>query len=60
MNYPKAQSLLEEAVEQQPDLIPAHVALARVYYRQKKREEGNREKSIIARLEAEQQARKSP
>jgi protein O-GlcNAc transferase len=59
LNYPKAQSLLEEAVQQQPDLIPAHVALARVYYRQKKKEEGNREKSIIARLEAEQQARKS-
>jgi protein O-GlcNAc transferase len=58
-NYPKAQSLLEEAVQQQPDLIPAHVGLARVYYRQKKKAEGDQEKSIVARLEAEQQARKS-
>ncbi len=59
MNYPRAQSLLEEVVQQQRDLVPAHVALARVYYRQRKKEEGDREKSIIARLEAEQQARKS-
>ena len=57
-NYPRAQSLLEEVVQQQPDLVPAHVALARVYYRQKKKEAGDREKSIVGRLEAEQQARK--
>jgi tetratricopeptide (TPR) repeat protein len=59
MNYPKAQVLLEEVIQHQEDLLPAHVALARVYYRQKKKEEGDRERSIIARLEAEQQARKS-
>jgi tetratricopeptide (TPR) repeat protein len=58
-NYPKAQSLLEEVIQQQPDSVQAHVTLARVYYRQKKKEEGDRVKSIIARLEAEQQARKS-
>lgn len=59
LNYSRAQSLLEEVVQQQPELVPAHVGLARVYYRQKKKEEGDREKSIVARLEAEQQARKS-
>jgi protein O-GlcNAc transferase len=59
MNSPKAQSLLEQVVHEQPDLIPAHVALARVYYRQKKKEQGDRERSVIAQLEAEQQARKS-
>lgn len=59
LNYPKAQSLLEEVVQQQPDLIASHVALARVYFRLKKKEEGNRERFIIAQLEAEQQARKS-
>ena len=58
-DYAKAQSLLEAVVQQQTDLVPAHVALARVYYSQKKKEEGNRERSIIARLEAEEQARKS-
>ncbi len=58
-NYPEAQRLLEETIQQQPDLVQAHVALARVYYRQKKKEEGDREKSIVARLEAEQQIRKS-
>src|SRR5262249_49120794 len=59
LNYLKAQNLLEEVVGQEPDLVPAHVALARVYYRQKKKEEGDREKAIVARLEAEQQAQKS-
>jgi protein O-GlcNAc transferase len=59
LNYAKAQSLLEEAVQQRPDLISAHVTLARVYYRQKKKAEGDQEKAIVARLEAEQQARKS-
>jgi tetratricopeptide (TPR) repeat protein len=59
MNFPKAQGLLEQVVQEQPDLIPAHEALARVYYRQKKKEEGDRERSVIAQLEAEQQERKS-
>jgi len=51
----KAQSLLEECVRQEPDLLPAHVALARVYFHQGKKEQGEKEKSVIARLEAEQQ-----
>jgi protein O-GlcNAc transferase len=59
INYSKAQNLLEQVVQEQPGLLPAHVALARVYYRQKKKEEGDRERSIIAQLEAEQQDRKS-
>jgi tetratricopeptide (TPR) repeat protein len=58
-DFAKAQNLLEAVLQQEPDLIPAHVALARVYYSQKKKEEGNRERSIIARLESEQQTRKS-
>jgi tetratricopeptide (TPR) repeat protein len=58
--YAKAQSLLEEVVQQQPDSVPAHVTLARVYYRQKKKEEGDRVKSgCIARLEAEAQHEES-
>ncbi|MGH7867598.1 MAG: tetratricopeptide repeat protein, partial [Candidatus Dormibacteraceae bacterium] len=52
---PRAQSLLEDCVRLQPDLLPAHVALARIYFRQGKREQGEKEKSVIARLEAEQQ-----
>jgi tetratricopeptide (TPR) repeat protein len=55
---PKAQSLLEEALTKQPELLPAHVALARVYFRQGEKDQGEREKAIIARLEAEQQKQK--
>ena len=52
---PQAQSLLEDCVRLQPDLLPARVALARIYFRQGKREQGEKEKAIIIRLEAEQQ-----
>ncbi|MEW5978453.1 MAG: tetratricopeptide repeat protein [Acidobacteriota bacterium] len=58
-SYPTAERLLEQVVREQPDLIPAHVALARVYYRQKKKALGDRERLVIAQLEAEQQAKKS-
>jgi tetratricopeptide (TPR) repeat protein len=54
--YAQAEQLLQEVVRQEPDRLPAHVALARVYYREQKREEGDRERELIARLEAEQQA----
>ena len=58
LNYPRAETLLEEVVQLQPDLLQAHVGLARVYYRQKKKEKGDREKTIVARLEAQEQAEK--
>ena len=57
--YVQAQHLLEDVVRQQPDLLPAHVALARIYYRERKKEEGDRERKIVSRLEAEQQANQS-
>jgi tetratricopeptide (TPR) repeat protein len=57
--YARAQSLLEEVVKRQPDLLSAHVALARIYYREKKKEEGDKEKMTISRLEARQQAQQS-
>jgi tetratricopeptide (TPR) repeat protein len=58
-NYPRAQSLLEEVVRQQPDLLSAHVALARIYYRERKKEWGDRERKTISQLEARQQAQQS-
>jgi tetratricopeptide (TPR) repeat protein len=55
----KAQGLLEEAVRKQPDLLPAHVALARVYSHEGKKLEADQEKSVVARLEAEEQKKQS-
>ena len=55
--YPDSQGLLEAVTRAHPNLLPAHVALARLYYKQKKKEEGDRERGVVARLEDEEQAR---
>ena len=55
----KAAALLERVTRLSPALLPAHVALARVYYHQGKKEEGDRERATVARLEAEEQTRQS-
>ena len=47
----------EEAVRLRPDVLPAHVALARIYFRLGRRTDGQKEKSIIAKLEEAQQLR---
>ena len=39
----------------EPGVLPAHVALARIYFRLGKKEEGRREKEKIAELESKQQ-----
>lgn len=52
----EAQKLLEEVVKQAPDFVEAHVKLATVYYRLKRKEDGDRERAIILKLTAEQQA----
>jgi tetratricopeptide (TPR) repeat protein len=49
----KAQTLLEEIARAEPDFIPGHVELSRIYYQAGKQAEGDREKETIARLEVE-------
>lgn len=51
----EAQRLLEEIVKQAPDFVEAHVKLATVYYRLKRKEDGDRERAIILKLNAERQ-----
>jgi tetratricopeptide (TPR) repeat protein len=58
-NYAKAQSLLEDVVLKEPGLTAAHVALAQTYYRLRKKEAGDRERAIVARLQAEERARQA-
>ena len=51
-----AQRLLEGVVKEAPDFVEAHVLLATVYYRLKQKGDGDRERAIVQKLNAERQA----
>lgn len=53
----EARRELETLVQQVPDYSQGHVLLATVYYRQKKKELGDREQAIVQKLNEERQAR---
>jgi cytochrome c-type biogenesis protein CcmH/NrfG len=53
--YADAAPLLEHAIQKDPDLTAAHVALASTYFRLGRKEDGEREKKTIAELERKQQ-----
>ena len=46
---------LEKLIEEAPRFVEAHVSLATVYYRLKRKEEGDKERAIVLRLNAEKQ-----
>jgi tetratricopeptide (TPR) repeat protein len=48
---------LEALVKDHPNFIEAHVSLATVYFRQKRKADGDRERAIFAKLNAERQAK---
>lgn len=48
---------LEKLVKDAPDFVEAHVMLAMVYYRLKRKADGDREQAIVNRLNAERQAK---
>jgi tetratricopeptide (TPR) repeat protein len=50
-----AAACIERAIAEEPGLVPAHVALARIYFRQNRRSDGLKEKSVIASLERKKQ-----
>jgi tetratricopeptide (TPR) repeat protein len=47
---------LEALVREAPEFTEAHVTLATVYFREKKKAEGDRERAIVLKLNAERQA----
>ena len=49
--------MLESVVKDYPEFVEARVLLASVYYRLNRKEDGNRERAIIQKLNAEQQAK---
>jgi len=52
----EAQKVLEEVVAQDPTFVEAHVSLATAYYRLKRKEDGDRERATILKLNAQKQA----
>lgn len=56
-NVDAARQELESIVKEAPGFTEAHVSLATVYYRLKRPDDGNRERSIVQKLTAEAQAK---
>ncbi len=52
-----ALAALEPLVKEAPDFVEAHVMLATVYYRLKRKADGDREQAIVNKLNAERQAK---
>jgi tetratricopeptide (TPR) repeat protein len=47
---------LEQLIKEVPQFVEAHVSLATVYYRLKRKEDGDRERAAVLKLNAENQA----
>jgi tetratricopeptide (TPR) repeat protein len=52
-NLDQARAGLEAIVSKEPKFLEAHISLAQVYYRLKRKEDGDREKTIVQKLTAE-------
>ena len=52
----QAREQLEAVVKAAPSFTEAHVSLATVYYREKRKEDGDRERAIVQKLNADKQA----
>jgi Tfp pilus assembly protein PilF len=55
----EAVRMFESIIKEVPDLIEAHVQLATAYNRLKRKDDADRERAIIDRLNAEAQAKRS-
>lgn len=55
-NVEEARRTLEKLVAESPQFTEAHVSLATVYYRLKRKEDGDRERAIVRKLTEEAQA----
>ena len=52
----EARAQLESLVAEAPNFTEAHVSLATVYYREKRKADGDRERAVVEKLNAEKQA----
>jgi predicted Zn-dependent protease len=55
-NIGQACTKLEQLTRDTPDFVEAHVSLATVYYRLKRKGDGDRERATVLKLNAEKQA----
>jgi len=53
----EARERLEHTIQESPTFVEAHVTLATVYYRLKRKADGDRERAVVQKLNAEIQAR---
>ena len=53
----EARKMFEAIVKESPQFKEAHVTLATIYYRLKRKEDGDRERAIVAKLNADEQAK---
>jgi cytochrome c-type biogenesis protein CcmH/NrfG len=53
----EALPLLEQLVKDAADFVQAHVMLATVYYRMRRKADGDREQAMVNKLNAERQAK---
>ncbi len=51
-----ARTELEQIIKEAPNFTEGHVSLATIYFREKRKEDGNRERSIVQKLTAQRQA----
>jgi tetratricopeptide (TPR) repeat protein len=52
----EARARLEQLIKETPDFVEAHVSLATVYYRLKRKADGDRERELVLKLNAKSQA----
>lgn len=57
-NLEEARKSLEALVKDHPNFLDAHVSLARLYYRLRMKEDGDRQRAIVDKLNAEVQAQR--
>jgi len=53
----KARATFEGVLKQAPQFVEAHISLAATYYRLKRKQDGDRERALVQKLKAEQDAK---
>jgi Tfp pilus assembly protein PilF len=51
-----ARATFEGIIKRAPEFVEAHISLATVYYRLKRKEDGDRERALVQKLKAERDA----